>query len=150
MNRKQKHPKRSSGGGRFARLPLSVLSTPAVTTLSHAQFRILVMLAAQFNGYNNGSLGVTRSQAAEQGVGSDHTLYGALKALELRGLIDQTYPASRVPPRPAMYAITWESMDDTTWSRSTRLASHTYREWQAPLKAPRHRPPKLSVVRGGE
>jgi hypothetical protein len=143
----RRHPKRRSGGGRFARLPLSVLSTPAVTTLSHAHFRVLALLAAQFNGYNNGSLGITRTQAAKQGVGSDHTLYGALKALELRGLIDQTYHASRVPPRPAMYAITWESLDDTNWSRSTRVASHAYREWQAPPKVPRGRRPQLAVVR---
>lgn len=137
----RRHPKKSSGGGRFARLPLSVLSTAAVKTLEHAHFRILVLLAAQYHGGNNGALGITRSQAAENGVGSGHTLYGALKALETRGLIDKTYQASRVPPRPAMYALTWVSVDDTEYSRAERLPTHAYRDWQPTQK------PKLTVVR---
>jgi hypothetical protein len=145
----RRHAKRTSRGGRFARLPLSVLKTPAVTTLSHAEFRVLVLLAAQYTGYNNGDLGITRSQAAEQGIGSDHTLYGALRNLEARGLIDQTYRASRVPPRPAKYAISWESVDDTEWSSSVRLPTHAYRDWQAPPKKARRRRPRLTVV-GGE
>ena len=98
-------------------------------------------MAAQYNGGNNGALGITRSQAALNGIGSDHTLYRALRTMEERGLIEQTYPASRVPPRPTMYALTWISVDDTKWSRSTRIAAHTYRDWQPSRK------PKLRIVK---
>ncbi len=137
-----RHPRRKTTAGRFAKLPLTVLQEAAVNTLSHAAFRILILMAAQYNGGNNGALGITRSQAAVNGIGSDHTLYSALRALEERGLIEQTYPASRVPPRPTMYALTWVSVDDTSWSRSTRIPAHTYRDWQPPRK------PKLRVVKG--
>ncbi len=137
----RRHPRRKTGPGRFAMLPLTVLAEPAVNTLSHAAFRILVLMAAQYNGGNNGALGITYSQAALNGIGSDNTLYRALRTLEERGLIEQTYPASRVPPRPTMYALTWMSVDDTSWSRSTRIPTHTYRDWQPSRK------PKLRIVK---
>lgn len=136
----RRHPSRKTGTGRFAKLPLTVLDQAAVITLSHATFRVLVLMAAQFNGYNNGALGLSKSQAASQNI-SNKTLYKALATLEEHGLVEQTYPASRVPPRPTMYALTWISIDDTEWSRSTRIPTHTYRDWQPPRK------PKLRVVR---
>ena len=121
-------------------LPLTVLDKVAVNTLSHATKWVLVLMAAQYNGYNNGALGLSKSQAAKQNI-SNKTLYKALATLEERGLIEQTYPASRVPPRPTMYALTWISVDDTSWSQSTRIPSHAYRDWKPSRK------PKLEVVR---
>ncbi len=136
-----RHPRRKTTAARFAKLPVKVLEHVAVTTLSHATFRIMALLTAQYHGHNNGALGITRSQAAENGIGSDHTVYDALRMLEEHGLIAETYPASRVPPRPTMYALTWVSVDDTSWSRSTRIPAHTYRDWKPSRK------PKLRVVK---
>ncbi len=136
-----RHFRRKRIAGCFAMLPLTVLDKAAVKTLSHAAFRVLLLMAAQYNGGNNGALGITRIQAAANGIGSHHTLYGALRTLAERGLIEQTYPASRVPPRPTKYALTWMSVDDTSWSRSTRIPTHTYRDWQPPRK------PKLRIVK---
>ena len=133
--------KRKTTSGHFALLPVTVLSTDAVKTLHHAAFRVLVLLAAEYNGHNNGAVGLTRSQVAVNGIGSDHTLYSALRTLEKRGLSEQTYPASRVPPRPTMYALTWISVDATEWSQSKRIPVHTYRDWRPSRK------PKLKVVR---
>lgn len=115
---------------RFAMLPLHVLESDAMRTLSHAAFRVLVLLAGQFNGHNNGALGITHSQARKNGIGSRHTLYRALAELRGRGLIEQTFPASRVPPRPVMFALSWVSIDDTEYSRRTRLASNQFTKWQ--------------------
>jgi hypothetical protein len=126
----RRHPKRKTSGGRFAMVPVAVLEHIAVRSLSHAAFRVLVLLAAAYNGRNNGALGVTAGQAAESGVGSRNTLYQALHELEARGLIVQTYPASRVPPRPTMWALTWKAIDDTEWSRQTTTPSHAYRGWK--------------------
>ena len=120
---------------------MTVLNTAAVKTLSHAEFRILILLAAEYNGGNSGALGITRGQAAENGIGSDHTVYDALRTLQAHGLIEKTYPASRVPPRPTMYALTWVSMDDTNWSQSKSTPEHTYRDWRPSRK------PKLKIVR---
>jgi hypothetical protein len=112
-------------------LPVMVLETLAVTTLSHAAFRVLVLLAAQFSGYNNGALGITAAQASKAGIGSDKTLYNSLRELQTRQLIADTYPASRVPPRPTMWALTWLPLNDTEYTNTTRTPSHAYREWKA-------------------
>jgi hypothetical protein len=143
----RRHPRRSNGGGRFARLPLTVLVSPAVVTLDHAPFRVLVLLAAQFTGYNNGQLALSKTQAAEQNI-TNKTLYKALAELETRGLIEETYGASRVPPRPTMYALCWLAIDDTVYSKATRVPSHSYREYQPRPKRKRARRPRLRVVVG--
>ena len=126
----RRNPKRSSGGGRFAKLPLSLLKHVAVTNLSHAEHRVLVLLTAAYNVYNNGALGITSSQAREFGIRSNNTLYGALQELEARGLIERTFHASRIPPRPTMYALTWVAVNDTDYSKATQRPSHAYRDWK--------------------
>lgn len=125
-----KHTGRKSGGKRFAMVPVAVLEHVAVVTLPHAAFRALVLLAGQFNGHNNGAVGLTKKQAAALGIGSDKTLYQSFRELEGRGLIVQTYPASRVPPRPTMFALTWLPLDDTDYSNATAKPSHAYRDWK--------------------
>jgi hypothetical protein len=118
-------------GGRFAKLPLMVLETPAVTTLNHAAFRVLVLLAAQYNGHNNGAIGLTANQAAQAGISSDSTLYRSLRELQERRLIQETYPASRVPPRPTMWALTWMPLNNTDYSNETRKPTHAYKDWRS-------------------
>jgi hypothetical protein len=126
----QRNQKRKTSAGRFAMLPLALLQHIAVITLTHAAFRVLVLLAAVYNGKNNGAIGITADQAADAGIGSDKTLYRALRDLEQRKLIRQTYPASRIPPRPTMWALEWLPVDDTDYSTTTRTASHDYRAWE--------------------
>ena len=135
----------SKRSGRFARLPLVVLRHTAVMTLTHATFRVLVMLAAEFTGYNNGALGLSKSQAREQGIAS-RTLYRGLRTLEERWLIERTYHSSRTPPRPTMYALEWLPFDDTTYSIGTRLPRRGWMEWKPPQNPKPERKPKLSVV----
>ncbi|MBK9130604.1 MAG: hypothetical protein IPM20_03030 [Gammaproteobacteria bacterium] len=123
---------RRHGGAWFARIPVGVLEHQAVTTLSHAGFRVLVLLAAMYRGRNNGALGITPEQAAKAGIGSRNTLYRALAELGNRQLIIMTHPASRVPARPTMWAITWLAVDDTPYSRASPVPSHAYRSWLPP------------------
>jgi len=127
----RKHPKKKSGGSRFSMVPCKVLANPDVTGLNHAAFRVLVLLAGQYKGSNNGALGLSKSQAEALGV-SNKTLYRSLRALEAIDVIRQTYPASRVPPRPTMYALTWQSLDDTEYSRETRTPARLFRQSKWP------------------
>ncbi|MGK2926496.1 MAG: hypothetical protein ACSLE2_12845 [Lysobacterales bacterium] len=122
-------PGRKKNGGRFAMLPLALLQHVCVRTLTHAAFRLLVLLAGEYNGRNNGALGITAGQAEKAGFSNQRTLYRSFRELEQRGLIVRTYPASRVPPRPTMWSITWQSVDDTDYSTATHLPSHRYRSW---------------------
>lgn len=127
-----KSPTRKSGVRQFALLPVDLLMDKSVTTLSHADFRVMVLLAGQYRGHNNGALGLTAEQARRAGIGSDNTLYRALKELAERGLIEQVHPASRVPPRPAMYAISWKPVDETRYTTAARTPSFSYRTWTPP------------------
>ncbi|MDN5863970.1 MAG: PadR family transcriptional regulator [Gammaproteobacteria bacterium] len=117
--------------GKFAMLPERVLESEAVRTLSHAAFRVLVLLTKAYNGRNNGALGLTVAQAKREGIGSDNTLYSALRTLEERGLIQRTASPSRVPPRPAMYLLTWQPVNDTEYSRQRNVPAHSYQQWRA-------------------
>lgn len=121
-------------GERFAALPVSVLTSPAVATLSAATRWVLVALAAQFTGRNNGALSLPAAAAAKFGITSRDTLYSGLARLCERGLAIQTDPGSYQPPRPARYAVTWRPLDDTAYTTGTRTASHDYRNWTPPPK----------------
>lgn len=103
--------KRKRSLERFARLPRRVLESKAVTSLPHAAFRVLVAYAAQYHGFNNGSLGLTRKQAKAFGITSHQTLQRSQRILVQRGLIRLTRQGTRTPPVPNFYAVTWEGID---------------------------------------
>ena len=123
------HHGKSISTKRFAMLPVQLILHISVTTLDHGSFRILVLLTAEYRGKNNGAIGLTRDQAKAAGVRGKNTLYKGLKDLIERGLIEITHPASRVPPRPAMYALNWLAIDDTEYTKKSRIATHNYRNW---------------------
>jgi hypothetical protein len=106
-----------------------VLFSPAVVDLDHATFRLLVLLAAEFTGSNNGALGLTRQQARERGVRSADAHSRGLAELEKRGLIVMTAQAARNPSRPTQYALTWRPLNDTKHTSATRTPSFDYRTW---------------------
>lgn len=122
--------KRRQGVRQFALLPADLLTHRAVVSLDHGAFRVMVLVAGQYRGHNNGALGLTAGQARVAGIGSAHTFYSALRKLTERGLIECTYPASRIPPRPAMFALTWQAVDATKYTAATRTPTHAYRDWQ--------------------
>lgn len=130
MPRNHGKSKGRSNGERFVAIPSRVLEHSAVTTLDHVPFRVLVMLAAEFRGGNNGALSLTAAQAMAKGIGAKNSFYAALKELKSRGLIAETYPASRVPPRPAQFALEWRPLNDTEYTKRTVVASRGFESWQ--------------------
>ena len=117
--------------GRFALLPLTVLKDPAVTSLDPAVFKVLVAMTGQYSSGNNGALALTLPAAREYGIRSSDTLRRSLKELEARGLIDRTFPGSYRPALPARFAINWQPLNNTEWTRETRTASHSYKAIRA-------------------
>lgn len=108
-----------------------------MTTLPHIAFRVLVVLAGQFTGGNNGSLSLTRRTAAKHGIRNAHALFAALRELEARSLIERTRPGSRIPPRSAFFALTWRRVNaplhwDPHDDRETLKPSNAWVKWQAP------------------
>lgn len=122
--------------GPFAAVPCDVLTSEAVRTLPNLPFRVLVAIAAQYHGARNGSLTFTRKTARQFGIGDSHGLGASLRELEERGLILCTRRGTRVPPRSAMYAVTWFQIDeplrhDAHDATPTLKPSHVYGGWKA-------------------
>src|SRR5688572_8104541 len=103
-------------------LPRDMLRHPAVATLPPALLRVLVALASEYNGRNNGAIALTRADARKYGITSAGALSRALSggrrrgALIERGLVVVTDPGSYVPARVARYALTWRPFDHTEYS----------------------------------
>jgi hypothetical protein len=102
--------KRRSEHENFARIPLSVLQAEAVKTLNHAAFKVLVILASQWRGGNNGTLALTERYAREYGLSGRDTLYRSLKELESRGLIVRTRQGMKSKKHFSLWALGWESI----------------------------------------
>lgn len=122
--------------GVFAMLPDEVLRSDACRTLPHPAYRMLVMVAAQYFGTNNGSLTLTRRTAAEYGLSNPHTIDASIRELLERCLLERTRPGSRLPPRAAMFAITWRPINepkgnDRHDATPTLKPSNAWAKWKA-------------------
>lgn len=144
----RRHKCRSGGDSEwFAWLPDAMLRSDAYRTLPHVARSVLVALAAQYNGTSNGSLSLTRRTAREYGIANTHTLGAALRELEVRGLIRQTRPGTRIPPRSAFFALGWRPIDeplrhDPHDARPTMKAPDTWRTWEAITNRPHWTAPR--------
>lgn len=104
--------RRGRDAERFARIPVSVLRCEAVTTLGHASFRVLVILASQYWGGNNGALVLTERFARPYGFTGRDTVNRSLRTLEQRGLIICTRRGIKMKNVFSLYAIGWEDIDN--------------------------------------
>jgi hypothetical protein len=102
--------RRSRSSERFARIPLSVLESEAVTTLEHAAVHVLLILASQYWGGNNGSLALTEQYARPFGFRGRDTIYRSLRELEKRGLIVCTRRGMKIKNVFTLYALGWEDI----------------------------------------
>jgi hypothetical protein len=96
---------------RFAMIPLSVMQCEAATTIGHAAFRILAILATQYTGHNNGTLALTERFARSFGFRGRDTIYRSLRELESRNLIVCTRRGIRVKNVFTLYALGWRDID---------------------------------------
>lgn len=97
--------------GRFLALPLDVLRSPAWRSLSFSASKLLVDVAAQYNGRNNGDLVACMSILGRCGWSSNRTLHKAKSELLRAGLIEQTRQGG-MSMGPSLFAITWQAIDD--------------------------------------
>jgi hypothetical protein len=71
--------------------------------------KLLVDLAAQYKGSNNGDLCAAWSVMHPRGWRSKETLFKSLRELEHYGMIERTRQGGR--KRATLYAITWRAID---------------------------------------
>lgn len=104
--------KRDSGrdSGRFMAMPLAVLTSPAYLGLRHPARSLLIEIAMQFNGHNNGQLLATDNHLSKRGWNSNSVIQRAKDALLAAELIFETVKGYR-PNKASWYAITWQDLD---------------------------------------
>lgn len=121
----------------YAAIEHRVIDSPAFADLSSSAVRLLVVMARQLNGKNNGQLQATYSYVSKLGINSEHTLKDALAQLVSHGFVYRTrsHGANRTWAR---YAVTWLPIQDKTGLFLDGFVSCAWRYWE-PMekKAPR-------------
>ncbi len=98
------------GGDSFVLIPNVVLNSKAYLSLSAHAKVLLIDIAQQYKGYNNGKLLCTPKYLSKRGWNSSDMLTKAKRQLIKAKLIHETVLGSR-PNRASWYAITWVSLD---------------------------------------
>lgn len=98
-------------GGAFITLPLSVLNGAAYLGLGAYARMLLLDLAAQYRGDNNGNLCMAFKLMKPRGWKSEPTLNKAKQELLGAGLIVEARKGAR-PNKCALIALTWYALDD--------------------------------------
>ncbi len=103
---------RYESGQHFASLPDEVLRSPAWGSIPHFARSVLVGIAAQFRGANNGDLDFPASKAKAYGV-SHKELAAAIPLLDKAGLIAVTRRGRIEGGRGvcSLYALTWRPVE---------------------------------------
>ena len=98
----------------FASIPRYVIDTKAFMSLRGNSVKLLVLLASQYKGNNNGDLIITHS-FYKTFFKSSQTMYAARDELEQKGFIatnsygGMSYGGYK---QPSLYALTWLPVDD--------------------------------------
>lgn len=98
----------------FAGVSHDVIDSAAFADLTGEAVRLLLIIARQYDGLNNGRMQAAHSYCRARGIGSESTLQRAVSSLIAHGFIYRTR-GHGIDPRlgknlPARYACTWLSL----------------------------------------
>lgn len=96
--------------GGFVALPLSVLDSAAYAAASHTDRALLIEIARQCVGDNNGRLLASRAYLAGRGWKSAGVIHRSTQNLLSLSLIHQTVQGHR-PNKASWFALTWRLLD---------------------------------------
>ena len=96
--------------GGFLALPHALLNSPAYRNLSSKGVKLLIDLATQYNGKNNGDLTTAWKIMRPRGWKSEQTLQVAKNELLQAGFISETRKGRR-PNLCSLYGITWQPLN---------------------------------------
>lgn len=105
---------RGDGGGGHGAIPRVVWEHPDYFNRSGSAVKLLVDMACQYNGRNNGNLTVAHSVLVKRGWSSKGTIVKATQELLAAGLIICTREGRFINPggRCALYALAWKPIDE--------------------------------------
>jgi hypothetical protein len=96
--------------GGFVALPFAVLDSQAYLSLSVHAKALLLEVARQYHGGDNGRMLLSRAHLAPRGWRSSDMIQKAKRELLVSGLIHETVKGAR-PNRASWYAVTWRTLD---------------------------------------
>ena len=116
MNAKRKREKIKGRkeSGRFVGLPFCVLKCDDYIGLSYKSKVLLIDLALQYNGKNNGDLTAAFAILKKRGWVREATIFTAVQELMVANLIIRTREGQFQNPhsRCALYALAWQPIDE--------------------------------------
>lgn len=101
--------KKNKLGGQFVALPHAVLDSPNYKLLSPRRIKLLLDIAVQYNGKNNGDLQAAWRCMETRGWKSRDTLSKALRELLHYGFIEKTRQGGL--NKCSLFALTWHGID---------------------------------------
>ncbi|EJG0781111.1 hypothetical protein C4G25_RS19875 [Vibrio parahaemolyticus] len=112
MARKNKHSGKNKG--RFAGLPVWILESKAYVSLTPLAKALLLEIAGQYSGNNNGYLSLTRDDLTRRGYKTPSSNQKAIQSLLDAGFIVRTIEGGICRGRKTchLYAITWQPSDE--------------------------------------
>ena len=133
---------------RFLGIPLSVFETEAYRSLKASSVKMLVDLAKQYNGYNNGDFTAAYSVLKKHGWKSKGTIQSAIKELIDKGFIVRTRNARFQNPNAtcALYGVTWRTIDacnDKLDIRPTKIPTNNFKNFSNDSTSPQFGPSSI-------
>ena len=110
MKRANNRSKSGRDAGGFIALPWQVVDSPAYQGLSVHAKALLIEIARQYSGHNNGALLCGKAYMQPRGWNSTDMLTKAKRELLEAELIFETVKGAR-PNRDSWYALTWQTLD---------------------------------------
>ena len=107
-----KHKGNGRDGSRFVALPCVLLASPAYIGLSFSARALLVDMAFQYSGSNNGKIVICEKATRPRGWASSATIHKAKRELLEAGFLCETRKGHK-PNKASWFALTWQTLD---WS----------------------------------
>lgn len=111
-------------------VPNEVLQSQAYKDLSCGTKNVLIALAAQYRGENNGDLSVSVTVLTPYGITSPDTIWRAERVLRQHRLIRRTRKGMKQKNTPSLYALTWRSIDKCDGKIGRLSANVAGNEWR--------------------
>ena len=116
------------GKGQYLALPHSTINHPNFRSLSGTALKLLVDIAAMYNGKNNGDFSTAAKVMQSRGWTSNSTITRARRELEEKGFLVQTRLGGRT--RCGLYAITWWPIDECDGKLDIAASRRASNDWK--------------------
>lgn len=113
----------------FLLVPDCVMNHPNYIKMGYPAKALLLEIAFQFNGRNNGDLQCSRTVMASRGWKSNDVRERALKELEEAGFIVKARQGGR-GIGPSLYAITWQPIHECGGKHDLKPTTAAYRSFK--------------------